>query len=302
MTPRLPGGARASLVGAGLVLTVLGAACRQVASTVLDIPPGRPAPAPVVARPSAPTVAAVDEGPPPAFERTLNPDSARALLPRDHAGNIDWVQAFRTGVIRPRAALPGSSAPPNGFQFGFDFMYKGPDSTFDALFPHSVHTEWLACQQCHPRIFAYRNTPVTMGDIFQGRFCAECHGKVSYPVMTGCERCHVRLAMPAGRATPDFIGTLTFRRAPAAAGNAAGMQTDSLPASIFPHWVHRSRFRCKVCHMDLFEPRAGANTITMKAIGEGAACGRCHDGTTAFRATIGTCQRCHVAPTPTGSH
>jgi c(7)-type cytochrome triheme protein len=57
--------------------------------------------------------------------------------------------------------------------------------------------------------------------------------------------------------------------------------------------------------MQLFEPRAGANTVTMRMIKEGQACGQCHNGRDAFAATIGTCQRCHVpppaAPAPTGT-
>ena len=33
---------------------------------------------------------------------------------------------------------------------------------------------------------------------------------------------------------------------------------------VFPHWFHRIRFRCKVCHADLgFKFKAGGNDITM---------------------------------------
>ena len=31
---------------------------------------------------------------------------------------------------------------------------------------------------------------------------------------------------------------------------------------VFPHWFHRIRFRCKVCHSELgFQMRAGSNNI-----------------------------------------
>ena len=133
-----------------------------------------------------------------------------------------------------------------------------------------------------------------MGDIFQGQYCGECHGKVAFPVLTGCERCHRRMVMPADRAQGEFVGTLTLQRPSDAAGAAAGLRVDGLPPAVFPHWVHRIRYRCKACHMELFEPRNGANRITMQQIAAGAACGRCHNGTAAFAATIGTCQRCHV--------
>ncbi len=61
---------------------------------------------------------------------------------------------------------------------------------------------------------------------------------------------------------------------------------------IFPHWFHRIRFRCKVCHGELgFEMRAGANDVSMKEIMEGKFCGMCHDGRTAWSSE--NCDLCH---------
>ena len=61
---------------------------------------------------------------------------------------------------------------------------------------------------------------------------------------------------------------------------------------IFPHWFHRVRFRCKVCHSELgFKMRAGSNHVSMKAIDEGKFCGMCHDGQTAWGAD--KCDLCH---------
>ena len=282
----------------------------------LDLPEPPPSqairrPAPVDSLQGA-TAAPVPELPPPDFERTLDPDTALAMLPRDHAGNVDWQAAVKQGVIRPRAVLPGRK--PNDtthFQFNFDFFFPGPDTTFDASFPHSTHTQWVQCQQCHSRIFRYRGGPIKMGDIFQGKFCAECHGKVAYPVMTGCERCHTKLKLPPNRAKAEFIGTITLARvkgdslSKSPEGNAAGVDMTKFPRARFPHWVHRSRYRCKSCHMELFEPKAGANEVTMKMISAGQKCGACHDGKTAFAAGFGQCDRCHVpdkvAPPPAPS-
>ena len=43
---------------------------------------------------------------------------------------------------------------------------------------------------------------------------------------------------------------------------------------VFPHWFHRIRFRCKVCHHELgFEMKAGSNRITMADIIDGKFCG-----------------------------
>jgi len=268
--------------------------CRQALSTIIDLPPPQVREAPAPRREEAAALAIPQDTARPPLERTLNPDSARALLPRDHAGNIDWVAAMRSGVISPRSVLPGRRAPTEpAFQFAFDFMFRGPDTTVDALFPHSTHTEWLTCQTCHPRIARYQDNRITMADIFQGRFCGRCHGKVAYPVMTGCERCHLSMTMPENRAQPEFIGTIAMRRVSDDSGTARGLATETLPPAVFPHWLHRIRYRCKACHVEVFEPEAGANRVTMAAIATGQACGRCHNGTAAFPATIGTCQRCH---------
>ena len=61
---------------------------------------------------------------------------------------------------------------------------------------------------------------------------------------------------------------------------------------VFPHWFHRIRFRCKVCHHELgFKMRAGANDITMAAITDGKYCGMCHNGEIAW--TTENCDLCH---------
>jgi len=80
--------------------------------------------------------------------------------------------------------------------------------------------------------------------------------------------------------------------------DAAGMR----PA-VFPHWFHRIRFRCKVCHADLgFQFKAGGNKITMAKIIEGKFCGACHNGEVAW--SVENCAMCHsgVPGTPTHFH
>jgi c(7)-type cytochrome triheme protein len=62
---------------------------------------------------------------------------------------------------------------------------------------------------------------------------------------------------------------------------------------IFPHWFHRIRYRCKVCHFELgFEMRAGSNDVTMDDIVAGRFCGMCHNGTIAWAAD--RCDLCHA--------
>lgn len=66
------------------------------------------------------------------------------------------------------------------------------------------------------------------------------------------------------------------------------------PPAVFPHWAHRIRFRCYVCHPSIFEMKAGATKITMDAIREGKLCGTCHNGKIAWEVSFDTCNRCHV--------
>ena len=69
---------------------------------------------------------------------------------------------------------------------------------------------------------------------------------------------------------------------------AAGMRP-----VVFPHWFHRVRFRCKVCHGDLaFKLEAGGNKINMLKIMDGEYCGACHNGEIAW--SIENCNMCHT--------
>lgn len=72
---------------------------------------------------------------------------------------------------------------------------------------------------------------------------------------------------------------------------------------IFPHWFHRIRYRCKVCHGDLgFQFKAGGNEINMLKIIDGEYCGACHNGEIAW--AVENCDVCHSAKpgTPTQVH
>lgn len=72
---------------------------------------------------------------------------------------------------------------------------------------------------------------------------------------------------------------------------------------VFPHWFHRIRFRCKVCHGDLgFKFEAGGNGINMLKIIDGEYCGACHNGNVAW--SIENCDLCHsgIPNTPTQVH
>jgi c(7)-type cytochrome triheme protein len=73
--------------------------------------------------------------------------------------------------------------------------------------------------------------------------------------------------------------------------------------AIFPHWYHRIRFACKVCHADLgFKFKAGGNEINMAKIIDGQYCGACHNGEIAW--SVENCNLCHSGKpgTPTQFH
>jgi len=78
---------------------------------------------------------------------------------------------------------------------------------------------------------------------------------------------------------------------------------------VFEHWIHRSKFTCRVCHVDVgFAMKAGATGITAADNQRGYYCGSCHngktiaDGKTVFQACSNKvttsedarrCERCH---------
>ena len=67
---------------------------------------------------------------------------------------------------------------------------------------------------------------------------------------------------------------------------------EGVRAVVFPHWFHRIRFRCKVCHSELgFQMRAGANNVKMNDIINGKFCGMCHNGQVAWAPD--RCDLCH---------
>lgn len=283
---------RGMLLGATLLVFGTGAACRSTAAVLLDLPEEQSQSEVPARAPATPSASAngfnsfaygdtITERPP--IESFATADSVLAMLPRHASGAVDWEAARKQGVIAPRRALPGSRpAPPAGFAYDY---YFGAMVTF---FPHSVHTEWLGCQSCHPAIYRAREQEGTsMKAIGEGESCGSCHGKVAFGT-NACERCHTTMAFPEGRLSAALDADLVIPR-----DSTAGMEGD-FPPSIFPHWTHRMRYRCVACHLDPFGMEAGSTSISMEAMQKGATCGACHDGTTAF--AVLECGRCHRPP------
>ncbi|HSF94654.1 MAG TPA: c(7)-type cytochrome triheme domain-containing protein [Thermohalobaculum sp.] len=117
------------------------------------------------------------------------PASALRSLPRGRSGNlIDWAAALRDGAIRPRARA-GSQGSMEVLDL--DIRFFETKNMPIVTFPHSTHTEWLSCSNCHDWLFKAQRgaNDITMTAIARGRACGLCHGKVAFPA-TDCFRCH----------------------------------------------------------------------------------------------------------------
>lgn len=64
----------------------------------------------------------------------------------------------------------------------------------------------------------------------------------------------------------------------------------SMPDVVYPHKPHLEWLDCSNCHPAIFEPKKGANSISMAEILLGKKCGVCH-GKVAF--PVSECRRCH---------
>lgn len=186
----------------GLSLCACSPAARQL---FFDVPPPKEPvqemasqasnPAPVAAEPSAGGAPPAEVGqsqaeqlPPPPIEAILSWEQAQAELPGHAMGGVDWNEALEQDIIRPRHGTDSNAA--QAPSFDLDFYIKGPSKAMDAWFPHSAHTQWLSCENCHGSIYRYRQQELKMADLYAGKSCGACHGKVAFPV-TQCKRCHI---------------------------------------------------------------------------------------------------------------
>ena len=103
-------------------------------------------------------------------------------------------------------------------------------------------------------------------------------------------RVTVALALAAGAAV-----VFAVRPASAEYGDVViskQLKAGDQPPVIFPHWFHRIRYRCNVCHIDLgIRMGVRLNTITMQDITDGRYCGACHNDRIAWGSE--RCTLCH---------
>lgn len=155
-----------------------------------------------------------------AFDPWVSPDYRpigdlpRALrsLPKDKFGNPDWTAAIKRGLLDPIDSIvdmpKGGTLLPDGSVLAEDAAAKyekvsaPKDILFEindrlmanVLFPHKVHIYLFTCKVCHPDIFIEKKGAniFTMYDIWDGKYCGRCHGKVAFQPkgFDNCKRCH----------------------------------------------------------------------------------------------------------------
>lgn len=125
----------------------------------------------------------------PDFSRLQRIDEATRSLKRDAVGFPDWMAALRSGAITPRAGLSPSD---RMHTFDLNVIMTNTKEMPNVLFPHLSHTLWLDCSNCHPNPFVPKAgaNPVSMSEIFRGKYCGMCHDRVAFITFFACDRCH----------------------------------------------------------------------------------------------------------------
>ena len=116
-------------------------------------------------------------------------------FPRESFGNgIGWIETEVKGLIKVMDSLEGLSAKTAPMKNPRDVTIAPNVAGMpDILFSHDKHSVWNGCELCHPDLFSSvqksGGTPFSMDEIFEGKYCGACHGKVAFPMME-CRRCH----------------------------------------------------------------------------------------------------------------
>jgi len=114
-------------------------------------------------------------------------------FPRKGQGDdVDWEAAETKGFIRPLDHVEGISIRRAPLKMDKEITIESSGWMTNVLFSHRKHGVWNGCEVCHPEIFAGVKkglTKYSMPEIFEGKYCGACHGKVAFPLLD-CQRCH----------------------------------------------------------------------------------------------------------------
>lgn len=116
-----------------------------------------------------------------------------AGFPKARFGNrVDWLKAEEQELVLLQDHLEGVTIERKPLKVPLDSqidakIYEMPD----IIFSHEKHAVWNGCELCHPQIFGVRKggTVYEMQDIFDGKYCGACHGKVAFSNLD-CQLCH----------------------------------------------------------------------------------------------------------------
>lgn len=185
-TPSVPTAGDRTIAAATDAQTAAETVGRPAAPTAADAEPGAPAAARVIRRRREPS--RLYDAASPAYALLQQAGDVLAGLPMDRIGGVDWMRALRDGLIAPRVSLRGVGKMDILDQ---DVIMGNTREMPYVQFPHEPHTQWLACENCHDSIFVAKKggNPMTMTDIFLGKYCGVCHDKVAFSTYA-CERCH----------------------------------------------------------------------------------------------------------------
>ena len=117
----------------------------------------------------------------------------RKGLPKERFGSgINWLAMEEEKRITLQDYLEGVSMPRNKMKEPKEFSLSADQINMPSIiFSHKKHTVWNGCELCHPEIFPVKrdSKPYTMPEIFDGKYCGACHGKVGFANLD-CQRCH----------------------------------------------------------------------------------------------------------------
>lgn len=223
--------------------------------------------------------------------RIANPTTIAAAL-------LLCISAPRPGPAAEQAS-PGEAVP---LRLPADILYQdrvGPDRA--VIFRHSTHVEMAgrSCVGCHPRPFlmlspSHRTSHAVMN---AGGACGSCHdGRKAFGVRdaASCRTCHtgrsaqqetIASSGTKGAAPPSPVGgrkPIVYARSQGSPGRVT-----------FRHETHLRGATCASCHPKAFPMKA--LSAPPSAMHGTAACGKCHDGKTAFGVEdADRCARCHT--------
>ena len=187
-SPSVPKTGERTTAAAAGIQTAAETVGRPTVPAATDAEPGAPGPPAARGTGRRPESSRLYDASSPQYGLLQQADDALAGFPLDRIGGIDWMRALHDRLIAPRVSVRGSGKMDILDQ---DVIMRNTREMPYVQFPHESHTRWLACKNCHESIFVAKKggNPMTMTDIFLGKYCGVCHDKVAFSTYA-CERCH----------------------------------------------------------------------------------------------------------------